>query len=552
MCARSPCWRGPSWPLDAQAPRQAPAVVRRLRLLAVDRRHAAVGRRPVARVRADVAGRGRRAHRPQSRRRARSSSSRAARARSSRPTASSCIFTIVPPTIGRRARTRADSAQRLSRRAQPAAGRRRPRRWQARGGGNRAQLARHHDARRRPGDDDRARRDVPAAGRVVDVARVSQGSRGRRRRPGAAAAAAADEAAADEAAVAARSRRRRRRRRGSRRRRRAAQGAAAAAGEPARLSGAGDADAGKAEGPGNDLIIRNLDDRAGDDDSRSHRVRVGQDRHRWLLYAVSSTDATKDGVFVRTHDRRHRHGAARPARGNYKSLVVRRGRQAGRVPERHGGVRQAGRRRIASITGRPATRPRPSSCRRATRACRRHGRERQLRAAVLRGRRAAVPRRRRRRRRRRADPNAPAPAPLPVDLWSYKDPQIQPMQRCARRRSAIATTARSSTSRTSASCSSRRRICRPSIRASMPTRALGTSDLPYQQEMSWDQSYNDVYLVDLKTGHAQEGARALRRRRRRCRRAASTSCTSTRRQADWFTLRHRRRHAREPDRAAAA
>ena len=33
-----------------------------------------------------------------------------------------------------------------------------------------------------------------------------------------------------------------------------------------------------------------------------------------------------------------------------------------------------------------------------------------------------------------------------------------------------------------------------------PTRAIGTSDLPYQQEISWDTTYNDVYLVDLKTG----------------------------------------------------
>jgi hypothetical protein len=33
-----------------------------------------------------------------------------------------------------------------------------------------------------------------------------------------------------------------------------------------------------------------------------------------------------------------------------------------------------------------------------------------------------------------------------------------------------------------------------------PTRTLGTSDVAYQQEVSWDQSYNDVYLLDIKTG----------------------------------------------------
>ena len=33
-----------------------------------------------------------------------------------------------------------------------------------------------------------------------------------------------------------------------------------------------------------------------------------------------------------------------------------------------------------------------------------------------------------------------------------------------------------------------------------PNQALGMSDLAYRKEMSWDQSYNDVYLLDLKTG----------------------------------------------------
>ena len=33
-----------------------------------------------------------------------------------------------------------------------------------------------------------------------------------------------------------------------------------------------------------------------------------------------------------------------------------------------------------------------------------------------------------------------------------------------------------------------------------PVRTLGTSDLPYQKEMSWDTTYNDVYVVNLKDG----------------------------------------------------
>ena len=31
-------------------------------------------------------------------------------------------------------------------------------------------------------------------------------------------------------------------------------------------------------------------------------------------------------------------------------------------------------------------------------------------------------------------------------------------------------------------------------------RTLGTSDIPYRMEMSWDQTYNDVFLLDIKTG----------------------------------------------------
>ena len=33
---------------------------------------------------------------------------------------------------------------------------------------------------------------------------------------------------------------------------------------------------------------------------------------------------------------------------------------------------------------------------------------------------------------------------------------------------------------------------------------MGSSDLPYRQLVSWDQTYNDVYLVDLKTGQRRK------------------------------------------------
>jgi dipeptidyl aminopeptidase/acylaminoacyl peptidase len=34
--------------------------------------------------------------------------------------------------------------------------------------------------------------------------------------------------------------------------------------------------------------------------------------------------------------------------------------------------------------------------------------------------------------------------------------------------------------------------------------ALGTTDLPYQREVSWDRGYNDVYLVDLRNGQRRK------------------------------------------------
>jgi dipeptidyl aminopeptidase/acylaminoacyl peptidase len=37
-----------------------------------------------------------------------------------------------------------------------------------------------------------------------------------------------------------------------------------------------------------------------------------------------------------------------------------------------------------------------------------------------------------------------------------------------------------------------------------PNLAIGTSDLPYRQESSWDQTYNDIYLVDLKNGNRRK------------------------------------------------
>jgi dipeptidyl aminopeptidase/acylaminoacyl peptidase len=98
------------------------------------------------------------------------------------------------------------------------------------------------------------------------------------------------------------------------------------------------------------------------------------------------------------------------------------------------------------------------------------------------------------------DPNDKTPAPLTVDLWSYKDQVIQPMQKVQ------ADAERSRTYRGVVHLADGRyvQLATPDLPTvnpgDDPARAIGTSSLPYRMEVSWDQSYNDVYLVDLRTG----------------------------------------------------
>jgi dipeptidyl aminopeptidase/acylaminoacyl peptidase len=99
-------------------------------------------------------------------------------------------------------------------------------------------------------------------------------------------------------------------------------------------------------------------------------------------------------------------------------------------------------------------------------------------------------------------PPAPegAPAPRSVDIWNYQDPLIQPMQRVRAQQE------RTRTYRAVVHLSDRRFLQLatedlPTVNAEEdPARALGTSDLPYRKEMSWDATYTDVYVVDVKSG----------------------------------------------------
>ena len=99
-----------------------------------------------------------------------------------------------------------------------------------------------------------------------------------------------------------------------------------------------------------------------------------------------------------------------------------------------------------------------------------------------------------------ADPALKTPAPTKVDLWSYKDSQIQPMQQVR------AAQERTRNYRAVVHLLDKRFVQLatadlPTVNPGTdPNRAIGTSSLPYEKEISWDTTYNDVSLVDLKTG----------------------------------------------------
>ncbi len=217
----------------------------------------------------------------------------------------------------------------------------------------------------------------------------------------------------------------------------------------------------------------------------------------WLAYAVSSTDAAKDGAFAR----RVGDGVVRTLRagkGHYKSLVFdETGGQLAFLSDQAEYEKPVSPYRVyywkagdaaadEVISG--ATRGMPAGMVVADAAPRFSEDGQRLYLAT--GPPPAPP----------ADPAARRPQPLPVDLWSTRDGQIQPMQRVR------ATQDRDRNYRAVLHLSDKKFV--QLATADLPTvnpgedpnRSIGTSDLPYRQEASWDSTYNDVYLVDLKTG----------------------------------------------------
>jgi dienelactone hydrolase len=99
----------------------------------------------------------------------------------------------------------------------------------------------------------------------------------------------------------------------------------------------------------------------------------------------------------------------------------------------------------------------------------------------------------------KADPED-APDPVKVDIWGWKDPLLQPMQKVRAEeekkrnyRAVIHLKEKRLVQLASEDMPEVTLIDNPNV-------ALGVSNVPYQQLMSWDSSYDDLYAVSLKDG----------------------------------------------------
>ncbi|MCR4395951.1 MAG: prolyl oligopeptidase family serine peptidase [Candidatus Saccharicenans sp.] len=95
-----------------------------------------------------------------------------------------------------------------------------------------------------------------------------------------------------------------------------------------------------------------------------------------------------------------------------------------------------------------------------------------------------------------------APEPVKVDIWSWTDPELQPMQKVRaeeeKKRTFLAVGHLNTKERKIITLGSEDL---PDIRlADDGQKALGLNNRPYRQLVSWDREYADYYLVDLKTG----------------------------------------------------
>src|SRR5262245_40356906 len=255
----------------------------------------------------------------------------------------------------------------------------------------------------------------------------------------------------------------------------------------------------KRKDPGSDLVIRNLT--TGDEATVPEVTEYEWNRNGdWIAYAVSSKDADKDGAFVR-HITDGTVKTLQAGRGHYKSLAFdEAGAQLTFISDEADYAQKVSPYRlyywkVSASTAAAAEIASASTSGMAKGmvvsefAAPRFSKDG---ARVYFGTGAPptpLP-----------DPDDKTPPPTKVDLWNYKDPLIQPMQKVREQQE------RERTYRAVVHLADKRLVQLatedlPTVNpGDDPSQALGLSDMPYRQEISWDQDYNDVFLLDLKSG----------------------------------------------------
>jgi dipeptidyl aminopeptidase/acylaminoacyl peptidase len=250
---------------------------------------------------------------------------------------------------------------------------------------------------------------------------------------------------------------------------------------------------------GSDLIVRNLV--TGQETTIPLVTDFAWSRDgSWLAYAVSSSKAEEDGAFARNMS----DGsvvALQKGKGNYKSLAFdETGKQLAFLSDQAEYDKDVAPYRLyywkvgeaaASELASAATRGVPQGMVVSDQAAPRFSED---------GQRLYVG---------TAPPPAPpapdgAPAARAVDIWHWQDPMLQPMQRVR------ANQERNRNYRAVIHLADKRlvQLATPDLPnvnpGEDPNRSVGTSDVAYRKEISWDSTYSDVYLVDLKSGNRQK------------------------------------------------
>jgi dipeptidyl aminopeptidase/acylaminoacyl peptidase len=257
----------------------------------------------------------------------------------------------------------------------------------------------------------------------------------------------------------------------------------------------------KRKDPGSDLIIRNLV--SGEEVTVPEVTEYAWDkRGDWIAYAVSSTDAAKDGAYAR-HVADGAIKTLHAGRGHYKGLAFDDGgTQAAFLSDDADYAQKVSPYRLYywkttdAVAAELASGTTPGLAKGMVVSEFSSPRFSKDGTKLFFGTGpppAAAP-----------DPDAKTPAPVRVDLWNYHDPLIQPMQKVRdqqeRERSYRAVVHLADRHVTQLATEDL-----PTVTpGDDPTQALGLSDVSYRQEISWDQDYNDVFLLDLKTGQPKK------------------------------------------------